>query len=312
MILNNHGYFLRGRQKQQRVDTVETSTPTMMSHHFKPDPFAGLPSQDAAAWQKKFQAWLALNEWTDKSAKVANGLRLLLVPPASTWFDELTDETKGDVQLLNAAFKERFINNQPAWVLEQQLWSRVMSPTEGLDSYVTAIDTLCARLQKSNADRIMSFVRGLTPSIRPFVIQQDPKSFSAAVQSARLAQESMAITAGTPVSASPQASLVEAMELQSKEMAELREQLKALKPAQPTVAAAAAGQDTICQLCDKPGHSATTCQTFRRRNVPTCYYCHRRGHVERDCYSKARDQRNGQTNAAQQSAGPLNQPAPSK
>ena len=56
----------------------------MMSHHLKPDPFAGLALQDSAAWYRKFQAWLSLNEWTEKPVKVANGLRLLLVLPAST------------------------------------------------------------------------------------------------------------------------------------------------------------------------------------------------------------------------------------
>ena len=130
-----------------------------MSHHLKPDPFAGLASQDSAAWYRKFQAWLSLNEWTEKPVKVANGLRLLLVPPASTWFDELADATKADVDLLDTAFKDRFVNNQPGWVLEQQLWSRFMSPSEGLDSYVTAIDTLCSRLHKTDANRTTCFVR---------------------------------------------------------------------------------------------------------------------------------------------------------
>ena len=41
----------------------------------------------------------------------------------------------------------------------------------------------------------MCFVTGLTPSLRPFVIQQDSKSFAAAVQAARLAQESLTMAA---------------------------------------------------------------------------------------------------------------------
>ena len=142
----------------------------------KPDPFTGLPSQDAASWYVKFQAWLALNEWTDKPNKVANELHFLLLPPASTWFDELNPAIKGDVKRLDTAFSDRFVKDQPCWVLEQQLWSRVMEPTEGLDSYITPIDSLCARLQKSDADRKMCFVRGLTPALHPFVMRENPKA----------------------------------------------------------------------------------------------------------------------------------------
>ena len=71
------------------------------------------------------------------------------VIPASTWFNELEPEVSSDVQKLDSAFRDRFTTNQPAWVLEQQLWGRTMQPTEGLDAYITAIDSPCARLQRS-------------------------------------------------------------------------------------------------------------------------------------------------------------------
>ena len=63
----------------------------------------------------------------------------------------------------------------------------VMQPTEGLDSHITAVDSLRARLQKPDAEKKRCFVRGLTPPLRPFVMREDPKSFAAAVQLARLA-----------------------------------------------------------------------------------------------------------------------------
>ena len=70
-----------------------------------------------------------------------------------------------------------------------------MQLSEGLDSYITAIDTLCSTLRKGDNDSTMCFVRGLTPALRPFVIQQDPKTFTAAVQAARLVQESLTVSA---------------------------------------------------------------------------------------------------------------------
>lgn len=317
MISNREGYFLRSRSVQRQQKNM---------HHgqLKPDPFAGLPSQDSAAWYTKFQAWLALNEWTNKAEKVGNGLRLLLLPPASTWYDGLPNAVKADVVQLDQAFRERFVNNQPGWVLEQQLWGRVMQATEGLDSYVTSIDTLCARLAKTETDRITCFVRGLTPTLRPFVIQQDPKTFSAAVQSARLAQESLTVSTATSTAAASccttltsTPSLQEMMAEQKKALDALQEEMKALKATPPVIAAAAANPSATCQLCSNTGHSARECRLFTdgnngnsRRNV-TCNYCQRRGHLERNCFTKRRDQRQQQqTNSnAQQS---LNQAAPSK
>ena len=143
MISNTEdGYFLRHRAHQQLPTAQQHQKPIVgqckqitsnghysMSHSppLKPDPFAGLPSQDAGAWYTKFQAWLSLNEWADKPAKVANGMGLLLLPPASTWFDELEPAVSSDVQKLDSAFRNRFITNQPAWVLEQQLWGQLWS-----------------------------------------------------------------------------------------------------------------------------------------------------------------------------------------
>lgn len=151
----------------------------------------GLPNKDAGSWCTQFTAWLALNGWTDQPAKVVNGLHLLLLPPASSWFDQLDRKISGDVPKLHQVFKDRFVLNQPSWLLEQQLWARTMQPTEGLDSYVNAVDDPCARLGKTEADKVTCFVRSLLPSLCTYVIQQSPKNFSEAVQSARLAYESV-------------------------------------------------------------------------------------------------------------------------
>jgi len=312
MISNRGGYFLRSRGFHTDSDHLSACSvvTSSMSHHLKPEPFSGLPSQDAGDWWTKFSAWLALNEWSTSPAKVANGLRLLLLPPASSWFDQLGTKITTNVTQLETAFRERFINNQPSWLLEQQLWSRAMLPTEGLDSYLTAVDTLCTRLGKTEADKITCFVRGLLPSLRSYVIQQSPKSFSAAVQAARLAHESVSL--GTSTIHAMTTSTDSSLEAQ---IQELQEQVKALRTASPpderpdvTVAAA---RNIICQLCHRQGHAADECHVLRsarKRPPPTCFFCQKRGHVVRDCREKQRVQRRGQE---QTNASSLNRSAPS-
>ena len=106
-----------------------------------------------------FKAWLSLNDWVNDAAKTSNSLRLLLTPPASSWFDQLDGKVTSDVKRLSEAVEDRFVDNQPQWLLEQQLWSRTMQPTEGLDTYMAAIDDLCSRLKKSETNQITCFVR---------------------------------------------------------------------------------------------------------------------------------------------------------
>ena len=126
----------------------------------KPDPCAGLPSQDAGAWYTKFQAWLALNEWADKPAKVANGMRLLLlpqpVPGSMSWSPQCHQISRN----WDSAFRDRFIPKSTCLGTGAATLGRTMQPTEGLDAYITAIDSLCARLQKPDVDRITSFCTG--------------------------------------------------------------------------------------------------------------------------------------------------------
>lgn len=304
------------RSRDNYTSSGITEKTPAMNQHLKPEPFTGLPSQDAGSWYTKFTAWLALNDWTNEPAKVANSLRLLLLPPASSWFDQLDSKVTGDVAKLHQAFKERFVLNQPSWLLEQQLWSRTMQPTEGLDSYLAAIDDFCARLGKSESDKVTSFVRGLLPSLRTYVIQQSPKTFIDAVQAARLAHESVNMVSPTTgnINAMDTAISCESTSALSRQVQELQEQVKALQMQPPpgeTTVAAAVTSNVTCQLCNNRGHGANDCQLYRkRRNVPTCYYCRRRGHVERECRTKVRDRQQGQTNNSQ-AGNSLNQPAPS-
>ena len=93
----------------------------------------------------------------------------------------------------------------------------------------------------------------------------------------------------------------------SKELQELKEQVRALTMQQssattvaataavcashPTAAAVIRPNTVLCQLCHQQGHTASDCQLYRRgRNGPVCYYCRKRGHIERECRTKARNQ----------------------
>ena len=131
-MINNQGgsYFLTLRPSGSQ-QPAETRTNTASSNlSLKPDPFTGLPFKDAAGWYVKFEAWLPLNESTEKPSKVAccfcrqpvHGL--MHCPPPSRRM------LKGWIRLLTSALSRGSI----AGFFEQQLWSWVMQPTGGLNN----------------------------------------------------------------------------------------------------------------------------------------------------------------------------------
>ena len=127
------------------------------------------------------------------------------VTPDSTWCDELGPAVPSDVEKLDSAFPDRFITHQPdRGALEQQLWGRIPCNPRGASMLTSLPSTACVPGCRSlKVDRMTSFVQGLTPSLRPFVIHQDPQTFPGAVQAARLVQESMAMA--TAPDSTPQA-----------------------------------------------------------------------------------------------------------
>jgi hypothetical protein len=158
-----------------------------------PSTFSARPGEDPSIFIKDCLAWCDMNGQRD-AANVVNTLQLVLKGPARLWLDSITDEVKQDRQRLVTAFRERFVDNMPnvLWLQEQQLLSRQMQHNEKLEDYIFDIDNLCSILKKPDNDRVSYFVRGLIPSLKPFVIQQKPTTWKEAIQAARLSAISIA------------------------------------------------------------------------------------------------------------------------
>ncbi len=157
-----------------------------------PATFSARPGEDPTAFIDTCVAWCHINGQRDATGMM-NVLQLVLKGPASDWLKGLADEVRQDVQRITTSFKDRFVDNAQnlKWLQEQQLLGRLMTTNESLEDYIFHMDSLCSSLKKSDEDRVAYFVRGLIPSIRPFVMQQRPQTWKDAVQAARLAALSM-------------------------------------------------------------------------------------------------------------------------
>ncbi len=266
----------------------------------RPDIFHGKISENVREWCAKFRAYITLHNWDQQPAKVINSMQLMLEDGALSWFLALHDKHKMTLDELCNAFIGHFQSQKPTWLLEQQLWSRTMSPTENLEEYILDIHRLCQELSKSDKEQTASFVRGLPPTIRCQVVQKDPQNWTEACQAARLAQQAAAFIHPAARDGSD-TDMRNMMSLQAQSIAELASAIKGLQttssaPSEDAhVSHIGRPPKTICQLCDTAGHSAPDCQQ-QQQQMPRqtarqiiCYYCNKKGHIIRDCRKRQHD-----------------------
>lgn len=254
--------------------------------------FCGNPCDDANQWIEKFEAWIGFNGWKDNNDKIISAMQLKLDGNALSWFKSVPTTTKRNSGQLFQQFRDHFGSIHPTWILEQQLYDRCMVPGENLEDYIIDIQRRCRRLNKTDGDTVIAFIRGLNASIRLFVIQKNPRTLQEAIQAARLAQESMTAFPNM-MKDNTSAELKETLKLQQETITKLQQSIDDMQKVRVNAASGRKPDQIKCQLCGGNGHDAKVCRKFDvrekgnsqsgvRRQIQ-CWECKGYGHIARDC-----------------------------
>ena len=130
-------------------------------------------------------------------------LAVLLRDDAGDWFDTLSVVTRSSWAATKEAFELRFKDSElMKWRKASDLWNRVQSPDESVDSYVTSMKKL-ARSVGVEGDQLRYVIqRGLRPQLLGHVIQKQPVTVDELVAAARVAEAAVKAVASATASES--------------------------------------------------------------------------------------------------------------
>jgi hypothetical protein len=299
----------------------------------KPDNFYGLPTEDVEEWLDRFDLISQHNAWD--AVRKLQILPLYLGGTAMLWFRTVGSQFTS-YEGLRQKFLGTFASVNPTYYAQERLNQGMQGDKEPLETYAFAIQSLCSRVDKGMSDTMRRdhFLRGLASELKEKVIPMQPPSFDEAYRLARLYEHAHRVsypsekrTLGTQVledynplllGYQPPNPLLPPVshEKQPKFGPSHHKGIHVIAKDAPNEASPL--QDLIAQVSAltaevkllKDQMSKSEVGTFghnrsgilpQRRNIPTCTYCHKIGHIEATCFQKNPSLR---TNANYKGAGP--------
>lgn len=192
-------------------------TAEMTSSEPGPGHFCGRVDEDGQSWLATFELWLRFRSINGE--RKAAALALHLKDSAAAWYQSLADNRRDTYDNLRAAFVERYgtARLQPwqraglAWTIEQQ-------PTQTVDDYMVAVLNAGRDAGLTDQQLVNAVIKGLRPSIRQYVIRQQPTDIDELRAAATLAEQTEFPPTTTPSSTDAIAATVARLENQLKQL----------------------------------------------------------------------------------------------
>ena len=270
----------------------------------RPPPFKGMTTEDADRWIKNFLSYAEFcNMDNQRKARI---FPLMVDGAAEVWYNGLGNEVKTNWHQLEQAYRQKYIAaNNLNWLKEQGLFARIQAPGELVETYITDVRQKCDQLQKGEAETRSIILRGLQPTIKAFVIGQQPATLEDLETKAKLAESIEKITPKNPstdkvnlmqdtynktigdLTRSIQG-LEEQIKQQNRDVQFMKNNMRSQRYSQGRGIAqypetTKGNFQPFCQRCKKMGHRASNCVRRPEASDMICFRCNRRGHLKRDC-----------------------------
>ena len=316
----------QGERLQHALENPRGPHPEAMS--LRPPSFKGLVTEDADRWLKRFQSYADYCNMNDE--RKLRIFRLMVEGAAEVWYNGLANAVKANWGQLEAAFTAKYINaNHLNWLKEQHLFARMQAPGECVESYITDVRQKCNQLQKGEGETRSIILRGLLPSIKAFVISQQPETLDELEAKAKLAESIEELKPqGLPAEkvnliqetydkgigdlAASMERLREDMRQQARDVQFLKNNLRLSswpRGDRNSQTSPRGNFRDYCTRCNRPGHTLDNCVRRPPPRDMTCHFCHRKGHFKRDCLTMNRMRVGGNQRSPVPSTGrnpPLN------
>jgi len=161
---------------------------TSTTDAFAPSPFHGLPQENAENWLSYFTKYSDFKSLTaDAKLKF---VKILMRDGACDWYDSLPAESKASFDAFADAFKTRFApSDLTRWTEVNEVLTRKQAEGESVDEYIMTMTRFAKRVPIPDGAMLRyTIIKGLLPSVRAHVLQQNVKSMSELIHAARVAE----------------------------------------------------------------------------------------------------------------------------
>jgi len=152
-----------------------------------PGLFNGAVTDKGQDWLATFELWAQYRGINNRQKLAAMALQFR--DNALTWYQILPEDQKDTFENLRASFVERYGQNQLApWQRASHVWTMEQRPGEPVQDFVASMMKAAIAAGLNADQQLQAATKGLRPSIRQYVLRQQPATIQELLAAAILAE----------------------------------------------------------------------------------------------------------------------------
>ena len=201
------------------ITTMATRDP-VTDAGLAPKPFKGSSDQDGTRWISRSDRYVKFRGLSEEQALAS--FPLFLEGYALDWYDMLPEEAQNDMDELKRQFQARYsFNTSNTFSKVAEVFSMKQRGGEKTLDFIAHVQHEAAKVDLPLEQTLQAILNGLSTAVRPFVLQQGPKTTEDIRRAATLLDQA------TTISLSPSSSSAQPSEIKET-LADLKQQIATL------------------------------------------------------------------------------------